>query len=181
MNRSTTRWLQTSLLTLVLAFSVAGCAVQLAPPYDKAVVEGLNTANTETMTLLASVDNGTNNDDDKRTFPAREEKYNALIGKLDALAILAGARPMPKNPVVEAISRLLAKRHEKASAGAEPLKDDDSTPPSAHAIRRISGTLAKMRDTDRKQGVTAYEAKAFKGQVEIYFDQAITYENFLQR
>ena len=38
-----------------------------------------------------------------------------------------------------------------------------------------------MRDTDRKQGLTAFEVGAFKGQATIYFDQAITYENFLQR
>jgi hypothetical protein len=38
-----------------------------------------------------------------------------------------------------------------------------------------------MRDVDKKQGVTAFEVAAFKGQVVIYLDQALTYENFLER
>lgn len=159
--------------TLVMAFCLllVGCAIQLAPPYDKTVIEGLSVANTETMTLLAATSNGT----DKNSFSAREEKYNTLIGKLEALALSSGARPMPKNKVTDTINKLLEKR------GGKPLDDDDSTPPSAHSIKKIADTLTKMRDTDKKQGVTAYEALAFKGQVIIYFDQAITYENFLQR
>jgi len=164
-------WSYGRLLVVATLFSLAGCATQLAPPYDKAVVEGLSAANTETMTLLASASQGT----DKSTYSSREEKYNNLIGKLDALVISAGARPMPKNKVTEALNKLLIKR------GGEPIDDDDSTPPSAHSIKKIAETLTVMRDTDKKQGVTAYEAQAFKGQLVIYFDQAITYENFLQR
>ena len=49
-------------------------------PYDKNVAEGLTAANTEAMTLMATTSQGT----DKSTFSSREEKYNALIGKLDA-------------------------------------------------------------------------------------------------
>lgn len=164
-------WPYARSLAIALCISLAGCAMQLAPPYDKVVVDGLGTANTETMTLLASASQGT----DKNTFPAREDKYNALIGKLEALALSAGARPMPKNKVSDAINKFLEKR------GGKPLSDDDSTPPSAHSIKQIASTLEHMRDTDRKLGITAYEAQAYKGQIAIYFDQAITYENFLQR
>lgn len=165
------RWpyLRTFLVTVLL--SISGCATQLAPPYDKNVAEGLTAANTEAMTLMAFASQGT----DKGTFTSREEKYNALIGKLDALALSAGARPMPKNNFTDAINKSLEKR------GREPIDDDDGTPPSAHSIKRIAETLTKMRDTDKKQGVTAFEAEAFKKLIFIYFDQAITYENFLQR
>jgi hypothetical protein len=159
------------LLVMAVFVSLAGCATQLAPPYDKNVADGLSAANTEAMTLLAAASQGT----DKNTFSSREEKYNTLIGKLDALSLSAGARPMPKNKVTEAINKLLEKR------GGKAIDDDDSTPPNAHSIKKIAETLTKMRDTDKKQGVTAYEAQAFKGQIVIYFDQAITYENFLQR
>ena len=159
------------LVLAALAILVSGCAVQLAPPYDKAIADGLATANTETMTLLASVSAGTKS----ATYSKREDKYNDLIGKLEALALQAGARPMPKNKVTDAINKALEKRDGKA------LPDDDVTPPSAHAIHKVAETLTKMRDTDKKQGVTAFEVTAFKGQIVIYFDQAITYENFLQR
>lgn len=82
---------------------------------------------------------------------------------------------MPKNKVSDAINRALDKR------ASQQLSDDDSTPPSAHAIKKVAETFIKLRDTDRKQGVTTTEALAFKGQVVIYLDQATTYENFLQR
>ncbi|MBT0964204.1 hypothetical protein [Denitromonas iodatirespirans] len=165
------KWSYLRVLLVAALLSITGCATQLAPPYDKNVAEGLTTVNTEAMTLMAVASQGT----DKSTFASREEKYNALIGKLDALALSAGARPMPKNKVTDAINKLLEKR------GGKPIDEDDATPPSAHSIKRIAETLTKMRDTDKKQGVTAYEAQAIKGQLVIYFDQAITYENFLQR
>jgi hypothetical protein len=171
MYRTLAAWSRARLLAVAFSLFLVGCATQLAPPYDKVVVDGLNGANTATMTFLAATSAGT----DKATFSAREAQYNALIGRLEALAIEAGARPMPKNKITDLVNKLLEKR------GAQPLADDDETPPSAHAIKRIAETLTKMRDTDRKQGVTAYEVQAFKGQCVVYFDQALTYENFLQR
>jgi hypothetical protein len=165
------RWICIRASVLSLCLWVLACATQLAPAYDKTIIDGLNTANTEAMTLFASTSGGTT----KATFPAREDKYNALVGKLDALAIAAGARPLPKTRVTETINNLLIAR------GGQGLAEDLSTPPSAHAIQRVSDTVAKMRDTDKTQGVTALEVQAFRGQAVIYLDQAITYENFLQR
>lgn len=150
---------------------LAGCAVQLAPNYDKAVADGLNAASTETMVLMASASAGTRS----TNFSARENAYNGLIGRLDALALLAAARPIPKNKVTETINKIFEKRQRQL------LSDDDSMPPSAHAIEYITSTVTKMRDTDRKQGLTETDVRLFKGQVTIFFDQAMTYENFLQR
>jgi len=158
-------------ISAALFLCLSGCATQLAPPYDKLVVDGLNAANTETMTLFAVVSGGTRVGD----YGARADKYATLVGKLDSLAISAGARPIPTNKVSETINQFLQNR------GAPPIVEDAATPPSAHAIKKISETVAKMRDTDKKQGVTAIEVQAFKGQASIYFDQAITYENFLKR
>lgn len=162
-------WMRVYLLGLCIALS--GCATQLAPAYDKTVVDGLGAVNTDIMILFASMSNGS----DKNSFPSRVDNYNSLIGRLDALSLQAGARPMPKNKVTDTINQLLDKR------GSPAMSGDDSTPPSAYAIKKVSETLSKMRDVDRLQGVTAYEAQAFKGQAVIYLDQAITYENFLQR
>lgn len=156
---------------LFLSLALSGCAAQLAPQYDKPVADGLNAVSAEAMTLFASAAGGTR----KESFATREEKYNAVVGKLDALALQAGARPVPQNKFVDAVNKLLDKR------GAPPLVDDDATPPSAHAIAQISRTVSKMREVDKMQGVTGTEVELFKRQAAIYFDQAITYENFLQR
>ena len=161
------------LFTVALAafLFLAGCATQLAPTYDKSVVDGLNAANTDTMTLLALVSDGTKPED----YNSRAEKYATLIGKLDSLTILAGARPMPKNKVSDVVNKFLEKR------GTTQIAEDDATPPSVHAIKKVSETIEKIRNIDKKQGVTATEVFGFRGQVIIYLDQAITYENFLQR
>ncbi len=42
-------------------------------------------------------------------------------------------------------------------------------------------TMEKMRDTDKSQGITRTEVAAFKGQIEISLDQALTYEKALER
>jgi len=109
------------------------------------------------------------------SFAAREEKYNALIGKFEALSLAAGARPMPSNKAIDVINSALERR------GGKALPADETTPPSAHPLKKVAAALAKMRDTDRKQGLTQYETMAFQGEVNIYLDQALTYENFLQR
>jgi hypothetical protein len=156
---------------ILLTALLSGCATQLAPSFDKSVVDGLNTANTESMTIFAMISDGSS----APSFATRQDKYDSTIGKLDALAVLAGARPMPKNRVSETINKLLEKR------GSGAISEDDGIPPSVFAIRKISETLSKCRNTDKQKGVTALEAQAFKGQVLVFFDQALTYENFLQR
>lgn len=165
------RWNLAGLLVFAFALLLTGCMAQLAPAYDKNVAEGLADTSPKVMMLLASLSNGT----DKSTFASREESYNKLIGKLDALAILSATRPMPKNKVTDVINHLFEKR------GGAPLEDDDATPPSAHAIERISASLAKTRDADRQEGLSPFVVEGIKRQIIIYFDQAITYENFLQR
>lgn len=154
---------------LSLLFLLSGCAVQLAPNYDKEVVATLASSNVDAMTMFATVANGTSAQD----FSNRAANYASLIGKLDALAIQANARPQPKNKITDAISSILAKRG--IAVG------DDANLPSVTAVKKISETISKMRDVDQKQGLKALEVQAFKGQATLYFDQAITYENFLQR
>ena len=156
-------------VTLFMALTLGACATQLAPNYDKALVEGITAVNAQAMELFAAVSSGTK----AASFPSREEKYNQVIGRLDALVIQAGARPVPKNKVADAVNDALKKR------GIDLLADDET--PSATALKKISATLVKMRDTDRKQGITPYEALAFKNQAAIYMDQALTYESFLER
>lgn len=152
-----------------LALMLSACATTLAPRYDQAVVNGLDTANTNLMTFFAGISKGTT----KASFGKREGTYAGLIGSLDALTIQARSRPIPKNRITDKVNAYLQKR------GIQVLAGNDA--PSATAMAAISKTIAMMRDTDSKQGLTAFEVKAFKGQVVIYLDQAITYENFLKR
>lgn len=154
-------------LSLVLCLSA--CSVTLAPNYDKAIVDGLSAANVKVMEMFAATSSGT----DESTFGTREAAYNELIGGLDALVIQISARPMPDGKVLEKVNEALAARKLDAL--------NDGRAPSAYPVEKISATLVKMRDTDKKQGVTSFEVAAFKGQVSIYLDQAITYENFLER
>jgi hypothetical protein len=158
-------------LLVSLTFVLSGCVTQLAPRYDTVVVDGLATASTDAMTLLATATHGTT----RATFPQREEKYNSVIGKFEALAVQAAARPMPKNKASDLVNKVLQNH------GTAALKDDEFVPPSVHAIKEVAETITKMRDTDKKQGITEAEALLFKRQVSIYLDQAMTYENFLQR
>jgi hypothetical protein len=153
----------------VLTSIVVGCATQLAPLYDKALVDGITAVNTDVMTLFASMAGGSV----KGTYQERSDKYDKAIGTVDALAIQSAARPVPTNRGSEAANKWLEKRH------VPPLTEGEI--PSAIALREISKTIQKMRETDQKQGVTATEVSAFKNQVVIYMDQAVTYEAFLQR
>lgn len=148
---------------------ITACATTLAPSYDKAIVDGLNTVNRQMMEHFASTSAGTNNSD----FDKRKRSYDSIIGRVDALAIQAKARPIPKNKITEKVNKYLSKR------GVDILEGEDA--PSATALEKISETITKMRDTDKKQGVTAMEVKAFRGQAVTYLDQALTYENFLER
>lgn len=167
-----TRYLQEKrypLIVITLFLCLSGCFTQIAPDYDRSVVDDLNSINIDVMTLLAAMSSGTNASD----FEQRQDYYNQVIGKLDALMIQAGARPVPNKQLNEKVNAALEAR------GVGRLADDEI--PSVHAIQKISDTLTFMRNTDKQQGVTAVEVKAFRGQVVIYLDQALTYENFLQR
>jgi len=156
-------------VSLSLVLFLSACATTLAPRYDQAVHDGLTALNSKTMEFFASLSEG----GEREGYAERSRGYNKLIGGFDALSLQARARPMPSSGVIDRVNQFLDKR------GAGALVDSEA--PSASAMERVSRTLVKMRDTDKKQGVTAMEVKAFKGQVVIYLDQALTYESFLKR
>lgn len=158
-----------SALVALSLLLLCACATTLAPTYDKAIADGLVTVNERTMQLFAATSSGTT----AASFTSREKTYNEIIGSLDALANQARARPIPKNLVTKKVNEYLSAR------GVDALEGNDA--PSAAALESISKTITKMRDTDKKQGVTPTEVIAFKGQTIIYFDQALTYESFLAR
>ena len=151
----------------LISVVVVSCKVLLAPEYDKEIVESASSASENTMILLAKVSEGTS----KSNFSERENEYNDLIGVFDALSIKAKARPLPKNSATKKINELLNTRGNSISGDY----------PSAFAFEEISKTLKKMKETDKNSGLKPILVEAFKGQIEIFLDQALTYESFLKR
>ncbi|WP_026450344.1 hypothetical protein [Aequorivita capsosiphonis] len=154
-----------TLLSLVL---LLGCQATLAPAYDQAIVEKVTESSDLAMRFFAEVDEGTDSD----SFFMRQPSYDQLIGAFESLKLQAKARPVPNNMAMDKINKLLQDR------GSAPISDNY---PSAFAFEQIANTFKKMKQTDREKGLREFAIKAFKGQVEIFLDQAITYESFLKR
>ncbi|MEZ4779113.1 MAG: hypothetical protein R2786_06985 [Flavobacteriaceae bacterium] len=155
-------------LLFVGLFLFTGCKTQLAPEYDKAIVEGLTKSTQQLTYFFATMDEGTTAD----SYTDRQTFYNTLIGNFDALSLQAKARPVPSNAATEKINKLLQAK------GSDPLS---GAYPSAFAFTQISETLRKMRQTDQANGLKPLALQAFKGQILIFLDQAMTYESFLKR
>jgi hypothetical protein len=145
-----------------------GCQTTLAPAYDQAIVEKVTESSDLAMRFFAEVDGGT----ESESFAQREAVYNVLIGAFESLKLQAKARPIPENVALEKINELLQAKGSSAISGEYP---------SAFAFEKIAETFKKMKQTDMESGLKPLALQAFKGQVEIFLDQAITYESFLKR
>lgn len=156
-------------LLVLLVCNFLSCTVHLAPSYNQELVTGITAQNKATLEFFALVALGTKS----TTYANREPYYVQLIGGFDALVTQANARFTPRNKVRQKANEALKKK------GIPVLEEGEI--PSATALERIYTTLVKMRETDQKQGVTLTEVQAFKGQIKIYMDQALTYENALER
>jgi len=148
---------------LLVAMAISGCAVQLAPGYDPSIVSGLEEANEETMALFAGVSSGVG----RGTFSRREDSYNRIIGKLEALRVSAQARPSASGAL------FLRGR----TAGDIPTLES----PTPGVLTTASQTITTMRDTDRSAGLTPFVVQGFRQSYELSMQQALTYEKALQR
>lgn len=153
---------------LAAALFVISCRVALAPAYDAAIIEKTNAATTNLLTLFAETATGV----DQETFPVRAARYHELIGTFDALSIQAKARPVPENRILDKINQSLKDKGLEAVSGHYP---------SAVAFEEIAKTLQKMKELDQNSGLKPGLVAAFKGQVTLFLDQAMTYESFLKR
>jgi len=170
--RGPSRWILWWRLPLVLlaALLVAGCAVQLVPAHDPALVEGLSEANRETLELFAAVSGGTT----AETFERREATYNRLIGAFDALRLQAGARPVPRPLVLRWLGV-------GGAEDVEPEEIEKLQNPTPEILATVRDTLIEMRDTDREQGLSALRVTGFKNIYEPSIDQALTVEKAFER
>ncbi|KQU64212.1 hypothetical protein ASC75_13745 [Aminobacter sp. DSM 101952] len=158
------------LLPILLALNMAGCAIQLAPMFDKTIVQGLTTANEQTMILFASVSSGSK----AQSFGKRKPEYDSLIGQFDALRLQAKSRPSPPPPSLFLKTRSLASER----AGQIDLL---SQAPTIEATEQIVLLLTRMRDTDERRGLSTTSTGLFKNQFEILIRNALIYEKALER
>jgi hypothetical protein len=152
-----------SVLPALVGLFLTACAVQLAPGYDPSLVAGIDSANEEAMSLFASVSSGVS----AATFGRREDHYNTVIGKLEALRISAASRP--------AASGSLFLR--QATAGEIPTLES----PTPDILNDARKPIETMRDTDRSRGLTPNLVEGFKRSFEIRMQQALVYEKALRR
>ncbi len=158
-----------SVFPLLMVFLLGlSCQTTLAPAYDQAIVEKVTESSDLALQFFAEIENGTNS----TSFKVREANYNILIGAFESLKLQAKARPVPKNVAFDKINELLEIKGSSAITGDYP---------SAFAFEKIAETFKKMKQTDAERDLEPIAIQAFKGQVLIFLDQAITYESFLKR
>ncbi|MBV8978825.1 MAG: hypothetical protein JO261_15705 [Alphaproteobacteria bacterium] len=169
-----------SAATLIFVL-LCGCATQLAPSYSQSIVDGLNAANTQTLTLFATLSSGVTAD----TFVAqRQATYNGLIGQFSALESQVSARPMPQPLWTGSLP--------DSQTLAEWKKVLESAPTKG-SLETIVSVLTKMRDEDQKSGFKAVTVGCssatldpalicgFQNAYTQNFDSALTYEMALKR
>jgi hypothetical protein len=141
-----------------------GCAVKLAPDYDKAIFDGLTRVNEDTMTLFVSVGTG--------PYSQRVDSYNSVLGGLDALQVQVMARQTPNAPAI--FGTLLQSADDRQKVA------DALTPPTSAAVTNMSRIVTRLRADDQR-GRAAGRIDFLKEAFAVQMAQALTYEKALQR
>lgn len=162
-----------SWLAIFIAIALTGCAAQLAPQYDQAILDGLISMNKNAQTFFASLGTGVSKD----TYPKRADTYAKLIGSLNALEIQVKSRPIPPRADLASFNALLSKN----GVPAIPNDPKFTNYPSARAINDASKSLQQMQMMDQDTGLRGFQLTSIKNDATIYLTQAITYETFLKR
>ena len=144
---------------------LGACAAQLAPNFDRTIVDGLTKVNEDAMTLFVSVANGA----PKNSFARRKDTYDKLIGKLDALRLQLSVRPTPR-PVSTQVFGI----GPKAEVNLPPA-------PTPGILAAMASNITAMRDADSKFGLRANDVAQFRSSFVNSMDQALTYEKALER
>ncbi len=163
-------WTPLALRTAVLLLWLTGCTAHLAPDYDATLVAGLVAANEQAETLFATLSSGTT----AATFPQRQPTYDAVIGKFDALRLEAMARPNPHLSDSGLLASLAG--HPTTPGAANPLQA-----PTPQVLSTIVAKLTRLRNQDRAGSLSPVLVVLAKNSYELSFEQALTYEQALQR
>lgn len=154
-----------------LALLLSACMISLVPEYDQALVEDLTSANQDTLTLFALVEDGSPAED----FAELEERYATLIGRFDALRQRASSRYVP--PLAARLQDFSIVR-DFCNSEADPNGCVNATPAS---LGELIATLKRMRSLHRDRGLEPGAVIAFRNRYDIQIDQALTVENALKR
>lgn len=157
------------LLFLLCFFLMNGCVTMVPPPYDKGLSDEIASVNAAIMRFFASVSEGTSAD----SYKDREEKYNILIGKLDALIIEARSRPTPEKKVLEEVSSCL-------KCGNVSITRD-ITEVSPLAISEVKKKMVEMRKADKDKGLKDDVLRDYETYIKKNIKEALIYENCLER
>jgi hypothetical protein len=79
------------------------------------------------------------------------------------------------------VDKIISKANSSLQKKGTALISANQTAPSATALKNVTANVTKMKQTDKLQGITATEALAFKNNITLFFDQALTYERFLNK
>jgi hypothetical protein len=153
------------------ALVLAACTIQLVPSYDQALVEGLDQANTQALTLFASVESGS----PASEFGDYEDRYATLIGTFDALRQRAANRQIP--PLAARLSKVRIVR-DFCNSESDPAGCVNVSPAS---LDRVLQVLRRMRDRHRSNGLAEDTVGLFRTDYNTAIAQALTVENALKR
>ncbi len=155
------------LWAVVAAVFLGGCAVKLAPDYDKAIFDGLTKVNEDAMKLFASVSSA--------PFTKREDAYNSVIGELNAVQVQIKSRPTPTPPPL-AVNILRA----RGDVAAQQQAGDALVPPTGAAVDTLIKIMTTARNDDQR-GRLAGRIDFIKEAFAVQMAQALAYEKALQR
>lgn len=156
---------------LLWVILLTACTIQLVPSYDQALVEGLDAANTQALTLFAAVESGAT----AEKFADYEQTYSEVIGTFDALRQRAANRQVP--PLAKRLSETKIVS-EFCNAREDPTGCVNVSPAS---LDRVLAVLRQMRDRHRRAGLQTETVDLFRRDYSTAIAQALTVENALKR
>ena len=156
---------------LLWAVLLAACTVQLAPSYDQALAEGLDTSNKQALTLFAALEGGS----PASEFGKYEPRYAEVIGGFDALRQRALTRQIP--PLAKRLSSLKIVQG-FCNSESDPTGCLNSSPSS---LEQVLILLRKMRDNHKSRGLASDAIALARDSYNPAIAQALTIENALKR
>lgn len=158
---------------LLWFFALAACTIHLVPSYDQGLVDGLNKANTETLTLFAELEG--RNDLGKDTFATYEGRYASVIGQFSALKLRADARDVP--PLAQRLLKLKAVER-LCGTGADATECVNITP---KRLDNIIAGLRTLRNQHRDRGLAPDSIDLARGNYDPPIQLVLSVENALKR